>query len=147
MRAAGTRPGKPSRPAACQREFRRTRLGSRRQVCAVCQHEATAEQYQYAGDAYPCCSPECATVVAGIIRRALNRFVTEEVGELAGLTDMERQAIRAARQSLYDALVKIGIADAFDNCTADQIDMVIETVWDGLRASMHLQSAKGEMPW
>jgi hypothetical protein len=86
-------------------------------------------------------------VVAGVICRALNRFVIEEVGELAGLSDMEQEAIRAARQSLYDALVKIGIADAFDNCTADQIDMVIEKVWEGLRASMHLQSAKGEIPW
>jgi Family of unknown function (DUF6511) len=66
---------------------------------------------------------------------------------LAGLTGMEQEAIRAARQSLYDALVKIGIADAFDNCTADQIDMVIEAVWDGLRASMHLQTAKGEVPY
>lgn len=112
----------------------------------MCQREATAERYQYAGDAYPCCSPECVDVVAGVIRRALHRFVTEEVGELAGLTHMERQAIRAARQSLYDALVKIGIADAFDNCTADQIDMVIEEVWGGLRASMQLQSAAGEIP-
>jgi hypothetical protein len=60
---------------------------------------------------------------------------------------MEQEAIRAARQSLYDALVKIGIADAFNNCTADEIDGVIEAVWNGLRASMHLQSAKGEVPW
>lgn len=66
---------------------------------------------------------------------------------MAGLTHMEQEAIRAARQSLYDALVKIGIADAFNNCTADEIDGVIEAVWNGLRASMHLQSAKGEVPW
>jgi len=65
---------------------------------------------------------------------------------LAGLTFMEREAVKAARQSLYDALVKIGVADAFNDCTAEQIDGVIEAVWNGLRASMHQQSAKGEIP-
>lgn len=104
-------------------------------------------RYQYAGDAYPCCSPECVAVVASALGRALHRFVEEEVGDLAGLTHMEREAIRAARQSLYDALIKIGIADAFNDCAADQIDMVIEAVWNGLRKSMHLQSAKGEIPY
>ncbi len=66
---------------------------------------------------------------------------------MAGLTHMEQEAIRSTRQALYDALVKIGVASAFDNCTADQIDFVIEAVWNGLRASMHLQSAKGEVPY
>ena len=74
------------------------------------------------------------------------KFVTEEIGTLAGLTFMEREAVKAARQSLYDALVKIGVADAFNDCTAEQIDGVIETVWNGLRASMQQQSAKGEIP-
>jgi hypothetical protein len=59
---------------------------------------------------------------------------------------MELQAIRDARQALYDALLKIGVAAAFDNCTADEIDSVIEEVWQALRASMHLQSARGECP-
>ena len=76
----------------------------------------------------------------------VRKFITEEIEKLSGLTHMEREAVRAARQSLYDALVKIGIADAFDDCTAEQIDSVIEAVWNGLRASMQLQSAKGGMP-
>ena len=65
---------------------------------------------------------------------------------MAGLTFMECEAIKAARQPLYDALVKIGVADAFDDCTAEQIDGLIEAVWSGLRASMHQQSAKGQVP-
>ena len=65
---------------------------------------------------------------------------------MSGLTFMEREAIRAARQSLYDALVEIGISAALDHCTAEQIDHLIESVWNGLRASMHQQSAKGEIP-
>jgi hypothetical protein len=95
---------------------------------------------------FPCCSADCARTVAKLIRCAIESFVTEEIGYLAGLTFMEREAVKAARQSFYDALVKIGVADAFNDCTAEQIDGVIETVWNGLRASMHQQSARGEIP-
>ena len=62
------------------------------------------------------------------------------------LTYMEKEAISEARRPLYEALIELGIADAFNDCTAEQIDSVIEAVWNGLRASMHLQSAKGDMP-
>ena len=85
-------------------------------------------------------------MVADYITTAVQTFIAWEIKELSGLTHMEREAVKAARQSLYDALVKIGIADAFDDCTAEQIDSVIEAVWNGLRASMQLQSAKGGMP-
>ena len=74
------------------------------------------------------------------------KFVTEEIGFLAGLTYMECEAVKAARQSLYDALVRIGVEAAFNDCTAEQIDSVIEAVWNGLRESMQLQSARGEIP-
>jgi hypothetical protein len=76
----------------------------------------------------------------------MESFLNEEVGQLAALTYMEKEAIVAARQALYDALVGIGIADAFNDCTAEQIDHLIEAVWNGLRASMQQQSARGEMP-
>lgn len=62
------------------------------------------------------------------------------------LTQMELDAVRAARRPMYEALVKIGIDHAFEHCTAEQIDSVIEAVWNGLRASMQQQSARGEMP-
>ena len=89
---------------------------------------------------------QCAEAVAWLIRYALDRFLIEEIEELAGLTHMEKEAIKTARQSLYDALVKVGIESAFDNCTAEQIDSIIEAVWNGLRASMHQQSARGDIP-
>ena len=85
-------------------------------------------------------------MVANYITTAVQTFIAWEIKELSGLTHMEREAVKAARQSLYNALVKIGVADAFDHCTAEQIDGVIEAVWNGLRASMHLQSARGDMP-
>ena len=88
---------------------------------------------------------QCVDVVADYITTAVQTFIAWEIKELSGLTHMEREAVKAARQSLYDALVKIGVAGAFDHCTAEQIDSVIEAVWNGLRASMHLQSAKGDM--
>jgi hypothetical protein len=95
---------------------------------------------------FPCCSADCARTVAKLIRCAIESFVTEEIGYLAGLTFMEREAVKAARQSLYDALLKIGVADAFNDCTAEEIDSLIEAVWNGLRASMHQQSVRGEIP-
>ena len=115
------------------------------QVCVVCGHQAN-ERCQWASLVFPCCSPQCVDVVADYITTAVQTFIAWEIKELSGLTHMEREAVKAARQSLYDALVKIGIADAFDDCTAEQIDSVIEAVWNGLRASMQLQSAKGGMP-
>lgn len=60
---------------------------------------------------------------------------------------MEREAIKAARRPLYDALLRIGRADAFQTCAAEEIDSVIEAVWAGLRASMSRQSARGDVPW
>jgi hypothetical protein len=111
----------------------------------VCTRSAT-EPFQWATLVYPVCSPDCARVVAKLIRSSIEAFVDEEIGQLAGLTHMEKEAIVAARQSLYNALLMIGVADAFNDCTAEQIDSVIEAVWNGLRASMHLQSARGEIP-
>jgi hypothetical protein len=92
------------------------------------------------------CAADCARTIARLIRSAMQSFINEEIGYLAGLTHMEREAIVAARQALYDALVKIGVAEAFNDCSAEQIDSVIEAVWSGLRASMQQQSARGEVP-
>ena len=62
------------------------------------------------------------------------------------LTYMEKEAISEARRPLYEALIELGIADAFNDCTAEQIDRLIETIWNALRASMQRQSARGEIP-
>jgi hypothetical protein len=111
----------------------------------VCGRQAT-EPFQWASLVYPVCAADCARVVAKLIRSAIESFINEEIGQLAALTYMEREATVAARQSLYDALVKIGVTDAFNDCSAEQIDSVIEAVWNGLRASMQQQSARGEIP-
>lgn len=81
---------------------------------------------------------------------------------------MEREAIRAARRPLYDALVRIGrvriktvdmgdlpgsrydeipLTAAFDGLSAADIDSIIESVIAGFRASMTQASARGEVPF
>jgi hypothetical protein len=111
----------------------------------VCGRQAS-EPFQWASLVYPVCSADCARLIAKLIRTAMASFVNEEIGQLAGLTHMEREAIVAARQSLYAALVELGVADAFNDCSAEQIDSLIETLWTALRASMQQQSARGEIP-
>src|SRR6516162_164283 len=143
--AAGAGTGERARPAPVNFADGRRNLSNLLQVCAVCGRQAT-EPFQWASIVFPCCSADCARTVAKLIRCAIESFVTEEIGYLAGLTFMECEAIKAARQSLYDALLKIGVADAFNDCTAEEIDSLIEAVWNGLRASMQQQSAKGEIP-
>ena len=151
MAARRQKVARRTRPLIAAREFRHGHLTSLRQVCSVCQREASHDRHQYAADVFPCCSPECVAVVAGTVSRATKTLhgseFLKEIDTLESLTFMEREAIKAAREQLYDALVEIGIADAFNDCTADQIDLVIEAVWAGLRASMHLQSAKGDTPF
>jgi len=76
-------------------------------------------------------------------------------------TQMEAEAMFQARLPFYEALVKCGsveiplegdlplkvnVAGIFERLTAEQIDSIIEAVWDGLRASMSQQSATGEIP-
>jgi hypothetical protein len=62
-------------------------------------------------------------------------------------TVMEMEAVKAARLPLYNALVAIGIEAAFDGLSATQIDGIIMAIWDGVRASMHQQSARGDVPF
>jgi len=62
------------------------------------------------------------------------------------LTQMEKDAIKEARLPLYNSLVAAGVAESFNNLSAEQIDVIIRACWDGCRASMHRQSALGELP-
>jgi len=137
--------GERARPATANLTGHQRNLTNLQQVCAVCGRQAT-EPFQWASMVFLCCSADCARTIAKLIRSAIEGFITEEIGVLAGLTYMECEAVKAARQSLYDALVRIGVEAAFNDCTAEQIDSVIEAVWNGLRESMQLQSARGEIP-
>src|SRR5215469_9713612 len=102
---AGATASKPTGRSAA-----RTRnLTNPLQVCVVCRRQAK-ERCQWASLVFSCCSPQCVDVVADYITRAVQTFIAWEIKELSGLTHMECEAVKAARQSLYDALVKIGVA-------------------------------------
>jgi hypothetical protein len=112
-------------------------------LCALCGGQAGGLVFQYQLDRrfpeYLACSFVCLDAIV--------QLVTENHGTMPMITIMERNAVIAARKSLYEALVSIGREAAFNDCTAEQMDSVIECVWNGLRASMSQQSALGEVPF
>jgi hypothetical protein len=116
-----------------------------RAACAVCGRQSR-EAHCWASLVWPCCSVECVAVLSNAISGAISWFVTTQIEELGVLSLMEMTAIREARRPLYEALVELGISDAFNQCTAEQIDTLIETIWNALRASMQRQSARDEIP-
>lgn len=66
---------------------------------------------------------------------------------MAEITQMEQEAAFRARRPLYDALVRCGVAQVFEQLQPAQIDDIILSVVNGFRASMQLQSASGEIPF
>ena len=63
------------------------------------------------------------------------------------LTDMERKAIKEARPCLAKALEKAKLLNAFMEVPPEVIDDIIYACWSGCRASMQVQSMKGEIPF
>lgn len=110
--------------------------------CQICGREAKLFDFAPGRTPRRTCSDEC--------HKAIDVVLDEWGGpELMqhNLTQMEQVAIRAARASLHEALVKIGRAESFNDATSEDMDGVIEAVWNGVRASMQQQSARGEIPF
>lgn len=63
------------------------------------------------------------------------------------LTDMERQAIKDARQGFAEALTELGLMAPFHDRTVEEIDRLIEAAIDGFQSSMQRQSLNGDMPF
>lgn len=114
-------------------------------ACMMCGHEATlfvgdprwSKNHYYCGQA--CCDA---------LEHLLIKFGREfNFMALADLTEMERVAIRDARKEFATALHSVGLLDRFRDCSADQMDAVIEAIWNGLRASMQRQSLNDEIPF
>ena len=62
-------------------------------------------------------------------------------------TDMEQQAIRDARRSFAEALAELGLMEPFQDCSAAEIDRLIETCIDGFQNSMRRQALNDDVPF
>ncbi len=88
---------------------------------------------------YAACSMACLDRIAALTK--------DTNGVMHDKTEMEKAAIKAARRQFHDALDRLYLLSVFNSCTAAEIDGIIEAVWDGVRASMQQQSARGEIPF
>ena len=62
-------------------------------------------------------------------------------------TEMEQQAIKAARLPFAEALSELGLMEHFFDLSAKQIDQLIEAAVDGFQQSMQCQVLNDDVPW
>lgn len=112
-------------------------------ACRLCHREATRFAVE-PGDtrSRDACCDECLQGIDNILNKMGGEAMEQE-----NLTQMERAAIKEARQALFSSLQAQGLADRFNDATAAQMDAVILGVWEGVRASMQRQSNTGEIPF
>lgn len=103
--------------------------------CALCSRQARGFRYvhQPTADRYPrhsFCSMRCLRGGAALAFRT-NGMIDK--------TDLERRAIRDARQLFARALTDLGLMAPFLDRTAEDIDTLIEACVDGFQESMKRQ--------
>lgn len=90
---------------------------------------------------YACCGLACSDAALKIVVRCRGTMPANTI------TQMEQQAIRDAKQQLFEALTEIGALDTFNAQPAQNMEYMIYKIWQGVRLSMQRQSAAGEIPF
>lgn len=117
-------------------------------LCVLCGRQAGGMFYEprtekgRARRIYRACGINCLLGIEKLVQARKGGWLT-----MAALTQMEKTAIKEAKRSLYNSLLKLGKAQHFEDCSPEQMDELIEAVWNGLRASMSQQSMVGDVPF
>lgn len=109
----------------------------------LCSREARGFYYthQLRPDRYPTfafCSLHCLNAGAVIAKR--NHGMIDK-------TELETQAIKAARRNLAEVLTELGLMAPFHDRSADEIDSIIEACVDGFQAAMHREALNDDIPF
>ena len=62
-------------------------------------------------------------------------------------TELEIQAIKAARRNLAEVLTELGLMAPFHDRSADEIDRIIEACVDGFQAAMRRETLNDDIPF
>jgi hypothetical protein len=62
-------------------------------------------------------------------------------------TELEMQAIKAARRNLAEVLTELGLMAPFHDRSADEIDRIIEACVDGFQAAMRRETLNDDIPF
>ncbi len=110
-------------------------------VCAVCSREARGFYYTHElrPNRYPTfalCSRLCQRAGAAIAKR--NHGLIDK-------TDIEKRALKDARQPFAEVLTELNLMSAFRDRTPEEIDRIIEVCVDGFAESMKRQALNDDI--
>ena len=62
-------------------------------------------------------------------------------------TELEMQAIKAARRNLAEVLTELGLMAPFHDRTSEEIDRIIEACIDGFQEAMRREALNDDIPF